>query len=306
MNEPLKTHAPLWNQVIQQVKKDRLASALLFVAPRHAGLPLFVDHLIAFLICSTRCGTCHSCCMLKEGTYPDLDHVSPEKETDAIKIDQIRVLQQTIFQTPTLGKRRFIVINPADKMNIAAANALLKILEEPPPHSVFILIAESMQSLPATILSRCQKYSLPAGDMDIGEYVSLGKQYPENAKRRLLFEQKEAFVKLFVDLMAGKVSPSTIAVGWKDHALEDILWFLYLLTAEAIYSQLVLNPSAKESNDSLFLLAHEWRAFDLFEQLKQISAIIKKINHNLVMNQTLVLENLLLGFLSCKKGVEYG
>jgi DNA polymerase-3 subunit delta' len=91
----------------------------------------------------------------EEGIGKRTVEVGPEGT--AIKIGQVRALQAEIHLPPILGKRKIYLIDNADRLNIEAANALLKTLEEPPPHAVLILIAHRLHLLPETLRSRCQK-----------------------------------------------------------------------------------------------------------------------------------------------------
>lgn len=103
------------------------------------------------------CNRCLSCQKLAGQNHPDFMILEPEGST--IKVEQIRALQDQIIYKPIDGPKRVILIDPADKMNAAAANSLLKTLEEPPAHAILILITSKPFSLPETILSRCQKIS---------------------------------------------------------------------------------------------------------------------------------------------------
>ena len=102
--------------------------------------------------------------MIERMEHPDVEWIKPEKNGGAIKIDQIRELQNTAYLTPQRARYRLIVIEAADRMNTASANALLKILEEPAQHTVFILIAQQLSTVLPTILSRCQIISFSSSD----------------------------------------------------------------------------------------------------------------------------------------------
>lgn len=108
------------------------------------------------------CGECLSCRKMIDKNHPDFSIVEPDGNT--IKVDQIRAMEEKIIFKPIESPRKVILIDPADKMNAAAANSLLKTLEEPPPYAMIVLIASRPASLPETVLSRCQKvyfYPLP-------------------------------------------------------------------------------------------------------------------------------------------------
>ncbi|MDW8324226.1 MAG: DNA polymerase III subunit delta' [Burkholderiales bacterium] len=125
------------------------------------------------------CGTCRACAWIRQGAHPDLHWVEPEEteegaeETDKarrarpiIRIDQIRALIEALSLSAHQGGWRLALIRPAEAMNPAAANALLKTLEEPPPRVMLILISHQPRRLLPTVLSRCHKFALPRPDWD--------------------------------------------------------------------------------------------------------------------------------------------
>lgn len=151
-----------WQQVIRSKKENRLPHALLLTGISGIGKTVFADHFCRFLLCQKSemnrplC-QCHACCLLTAKTHPDVLWIEPEKEGAQIKVDQIREVSDFINQTSLQGDKRIVIIRPADEMNISAANALLKTLEEPTAGSFLLLITHQEISLPATILSRCQR-----------------------------------------------------------------------------------------------------------------------------------------------------
>jgi len=100
------------------------------------------------------CGACKVCRKIKSGNHPDIIRIKPSGQV--IKIEQIRDLCLIITMKPYAAKLRVVIIDDAQTMNPAASNALLKVLEEPPARTVFILIAENKRDLLPTITSRCQ------------------------------------------------------------------------------------------------------------------------------------------------------
>ncbi len=99
---------------------------------------------------------------LKVPEHPDLRWVSPPEDKQAIGIDQIRGLVAGMALTSYAGSGKVTVVEPANAMTDAAANSLLKTLEEPPGDSLLILIADRVGKLPATIFSRCQRIEFPS------------------------------------------------------------------------------------------------------------------------------------------------
>src|ERR1051325_587905 len=101
------------------------------------------------------CDACLNCRRIDNGNHPDVQWKRPESKSRVITIDQIRDLIQTISLKPTEAEHKVAVIVAADRMNIQAANAFLKTLEEPPARSVIILLTCAIEQILETILSRC-------------------------------------------------------------------------------------------------------------------------------------------------------
>lgn len=152
-----------WQQVTQAKRHNRLPHALLFTGVRGVGKTDFAIHFATALLCQQQasdghpCGICHACRLVAGRAHPNLLCVTPEKEGQAIKIDQIRDVMEFVNQSSLQGEYRIVMIHPANAMNISAANALLKTLEEPSSGAIIMLVSDQSERLPATILSRCQR-----------------------------------------------------------------------------------------------------------------------------------------------------
>ncbi|MBZ0331843.1 DNA polymerase III subunit delta' [Halomonas sp. ANAO-440] len=168
--QPLPWQSERWRRFLSQYQSGRLPHALLLSGPRGVGKQQFAEALIARLLCVTpgeaACGHCHGCHMLAAGYHPDLLRVSPEEGKRQIRIDPIREVNAFVAQTAQQGGHRVIVLSPAEAMNVAASNALLKSLEEPGQRTQFILLADVPSRLLATIRSRCQHWSLPVPEAE--------------------------------------------------------------------------------------------------------------------------------------------
>lgn len=156
-----------WQQLLQAKQMDRLAHALLFTGMPGIGKAKFAEAFALSLLCQQlnqegfACGECHACRLITGRAHPNVLWIEPEKEGQAIKVDSIREVGEFINQSSLQGKYRVVIISPANRMNISAANALLKTLEEPSSGAVLILISDQNEQLPATILSRCQRILFP-------------------------------------------------------------------------------------------------------------------------------------------------
>lgn len=149
--------------------KERLRSALVKGLVNHAylfGGPAGIGKKtagLAFaraLLCrrggGDACGQCEDCIRSEQGMHPDLHIIRPEGAT--IKINQLRALQDGAAFTAFGEGRQVFLMEQAEKMTLAAANCFLKILEEPPPGIVFILVTDDSAGMLPTVLSRCQQY----------------------------------------------------------------------------------------------------------------------------------------------------
>ncbi|WEX07187.1 DNA polymerase III subunit delta' [Chelativorans sp. AA-79] len=138
--------------------------------------------------------------LVAQGAHPGLLHLTrPFVERDkkfktVITVDEIRRVSRFLSLTPPDGGYRIIIVDPADDMNTSAANALLKNLEEPPPRTLFVLIAHSLGRLLPTIRSRCQVFKLDPLSPDLLQDLlsSLGATLPDGAEERRLLVQRAA------------------------------------------------------------------------------------------------------------------
>ncbi|WP_033543427.1 DNA polymerase III subunit delta' [Planococcus sp. CAU13] len=143
-------------------EKERLAHAYLFEGPAGSGIKEVTHFFVKLLLCETPkqnvpCGTCRSCHLYDSGNHPNIVFVEPDGQN--IKIDQIRELIYRMNKTGLNTGRKIYVIQEADRMNNASANALLKFLEEPEFNVTAILQTERLNALMSTIRSRCQLIS---------------------------------------------------------------------------------------------------------------------------------------------------
>lgn len=154
-----------WQAIQDSYHRGKLPHGILAQGMAGIGKRAFVYRLAAWLLClqkpqSGACGTCASCLWLKAGTHPDLRILPTEHET-ITKIDEIRALTDFVIQK---GGLRVVIFDHSDQMTTAAANALLKTLEEPAPNTVLLLISDYPNRLLPTIKSRVQSLTLQRFD----------------------------------------------------------------------------------------------------------------------------------------------
>lgn len=189
-------HIPVWEKLA--CGWDSLPHALLLHGPAGTGKREFAAHLAKSLLCENRrpdkhaCSSCQACGWFDQYAHPDYRRIlppalDPGKENDGgkeeegeekvasgtggapsrrIGIDQIRELGEMLSLSTHRGGLKLVCLWPAEALTAESANALLKMLEEPPQGTVFILVANSVQSLLPTILSRCRKIAMPMPGQD--------------------------------------------------------------------------------------------------------------------------------------------
>jgi len=161
-------HGTQWQRFLSQLDSGQFPHALLLAGPAHCGKSQLALALGRLLLCANprkaNCGYCHACELSASGAHGDFRWVAPKDNSRVIKVDQVRGAVEFATKTPTFGKRKVIVLHPADTMNLNACNALLKSLEEPPGNTHWLLVADRVVALPATVRSRCQIQHLGTPD----------------------------------------------------------------------------------------------------------------------------------------------
>lgn len=169
----------------------QLPHALLLQGRAGIGKTVFARTFAAWLLCegarteAGACGACEACRWFEQGNHPDFRQVEPEflgtasgaeegaerskDPSKQIKIEQVRDLQRFLAVGTHRAGRRIALVRPAEAMNVATANALLKSLEEPPPNTLFLLVSSQPARLLPTVRSRCQSVHLPTPAADVAE-----------------------------------------------------------------------------------------------------------------------------------------
>lgn len=142
------------------IDQERVAHAYLFLGPDGTGKQKAALEFPKFLNCQNRgddsCGSCPSCIKIAKEAHPDIFVVRKGDDKAKLSIKKIRLLQQRLSLKPFEAKYKVAVIVDAQEMTEEASNSLLKMLEEPSPDTVFVLIASNQKKLADTIISRCQ------------------------------------------------------------------------------------------------------------------------------------------------------
>ena len=164
---------PVLDRALAAWRAGRLGHAQLLCGPEALGKRTVAEALAARLLCEApieqpTCGQCRACVLREAGTHPDrwllgfeeVPGSSPPRLRSELVVEQVRRLGETLQMTAQRGGAQVVLIDPAEALNNAAANALLKTLEEPAERRYLLLLSSRPQRLPATIRSRCQRIEL--------------------------------------------------------------------------------------------------------------------------------------------------
>ena len=328
----------IWHQI--QARKGNLPHALLLQGRAGIGKFAFGQLLAQGLLCESPldsglpCEKCAACGWFAQGSHPDYRLLEPEalsqagdtsddsqdsdaegqkstgkKASNQIKISQVRDLTDFVNLSTHRSGMRVIVIRPAEALNANTANALLKTLEEPPPHTLFLLISHQSQRLLPTIRSRCQKLDmpLPATEASINWLRSQGAVNAELCLRQaggaplaaldLCNEDYQQSRKTFVDQISRPKSfdPMLVAESYQKTDLPTLLnWlqkWVHDLVSLKLTGEILYHP---DFANNLQLLCKSANLSELLAYQRELVATQRVIGHPL--NALLLLESLFLSY----------
>jgi DNA polymerase-3 subunit delta' len=164
----LKWTQAVWSRLAARLADGRFPHAIMLAGQPGVGKVQLARQIAHSALCTDPaeghlpCERCRSCTLFLAGTHPDYHWLEPGPDSVVVKIDQVRELIAKTSLTSSIAPLQVFIISPADAMTTAAANAFLKTLEEPTPHTLIILVASRTDRLPATVRSRCQIHHLDA------------------------------------------------------------------------------------------------------------------------------------------------
>ena len=304
--------APQWLRLCELRANNRLPHALLLGGPNGVGKRRFARAIAHSLLCeksitANPCGECRPCHLNLAGTHPDFKVLEPEEPGKQIKVDQIRAISDFIGQTAQQGGYKILIIEPAEAMNINAANALLKSLEEPTDNTFILLVCDSVGLLLPTIKSRCQflGFPVPAQAESLAWLASTLKEKGQadsllrDAGDRPLaalaliesgaLQQRQAMQTQLIDMVQGRASALQIAELWKNIDLIEVLGWLQLKMSDLI-----------RFNQGGVFIGQHWQGLvvndvkKIFLLVDVISTLQAKVSRGATPNKQLVLEDILL------------
>ena len=323
-------HTAPWRGVVERHAQGRLPHALLLTGPPGVGKHAFARRLAGALLCSApdadgdACGRCRACTLFAGGNHPDYRHLrlllkgeyagrtKLSADATTIRIDQVRDLGAGLALSAQLGGWKVAVIDPADLMQAAAANALLKTLEEPSGQALILLVATRPARLPATIRSRCQGLALPApttaeaaawlagqGIARPEVQLALAGGSPLLARELAgegLEKVRAAAFEAFGDVVTGRADPVAVAGQWAADPARLLGWLsgwvVDLIRLKSAAAQAVIDNA--DLGDRMQALAETLDLPQLFARLDDLQRARRLLETQ--VNAQLLCEELLLGW----------
>jgi len=274
------------NLLQRAITQEKVVNSYLFLGNEGIGKSLVAIQFAKALNCLEGenrvdgCDRCASCKKIDHLLHPDVSLIEPEGQT--LKIEQVRQMQRSLAYRPYEGRRRVIILTAADRMAHDIPNTLLKTLEEPPLHTVIILLANNSRFILPTILSRCQSIRFnPLPSHLVSDWLIKEKGLEENEARLLAslsegspgkaLEIKEEIAGIpRKELLEGWVGAKSLSIEEKEGWVESLPsgrenLRLILEMAKTLLRDLIVMKTSREGEGSR--LIHS----DLVEELKEIA-----------------------------------
>jgi DNA polymerase-3 subunit delta' len=306
-----------WHFILKRAQQNKLPQALLLTGQAGLGKELFAQQIIKTLLCENGiakqqpCNNCRSCNLINAQTHPDYYALHPEEAGKAIKIDVVRDLIARLQQSAQYHTYKIALISPADLLNKAAANALLKTLEEPTAKTLIILVTDQISSLSATIRSRCQMINFTTPNIDIAA-TWLSDHAPKNIDVRQIlrltensplralelteennFAQQQTIIKELLALALHTTQPMKLITAWVKLPIENIIHEMKNLAFDLIRLKSGISQlRAMEHVTTLNKIAANVNQQKLFHYLDEVYRLQQQMLLT-NLNQQLLLENLL-------------
>jgi DNA polymerase III subunit delta' len=286
----------------QLIVAERLPHALLLQGREGDGSEVLAQTLAKAALCSAPelgypCNHCKSCLLHQADTHPDCIKIVPGGASATVRVDEIRLLVDRFNSTAQIAQRKVALILHAETMNTAAANALLKTLEEPPGDSLLILVTEGTKPLLPTVRSRCQRITMQRPDADQIKAWLAAKDYTGKLSEDLLEaldyqplrlmhwieEDMQPHWDHFQAIMSGvadmKLSPVSAAIECKDVSIGDQLDWIDKRLYRVIRNK-VAQGTPPKPQESRYLV--------------QLTALRGELVHSANVNAQLFSENLFM------------
>ncbi|MDC9719583.1 MAG: DNA polymerase III subunit delta' [Gammaproteobacteria bacterium] len=314
-----------WLQVNLMMEQKRLPHALIIGGVPGLGKLIFAKRLAATLLCQQTirgdaCGQCKSCQLLASSSHPDFKLMQPDETGKAILVDQVRKIQSAMATTAQQGGARVVIINGATDLNLNAANALLKQLEEPGDNSFFLLLHQWPTHILPTVRSRCQLLDINKPTQEVAlawlqerlantmaqegldtavKLLQMAKGGPLKALELYetkAHEQRHQVLVQLTAILRGKQTSVEVAQNWHKLPLEQVFtWWIEWLN-DLVKLKMTGDAAQLSNLDIIKLLqavAQRSDIEDIYHLLEKVTVQLNYINQRRNLNPQLVCEELL-------------
>lgn len=317
-----------WQRLNAYLTAQRLPQALLIHGTDGIGKTRLAETFAQKLLCRNpgvfACGDCTGCRLFLAGTHPDFLRLEPAERGKPIAVDAVRHLIENLSLKAQYGGYRVVVFCEAHQLNISAANALLKTLEEPGENTVMLLLTDTPSALPATIFSRCQRLPIALPDHAVaarwlerqgtGEATAVLLAAARYAPLKALaladsdvVERRKTVFSEYLDVASRRQEPVSLAERWSTLPYEELVdwmisWMMDLIRLRSLPDcQHLDNPDLRDDLQALGPRLHLKGLFGFFDLLMQAKRAL-----NGQLNRQLLLEELLIHWarLGCSSQVD--
>ena len=312
-----------WDNLVSRSKNQNIPHGLLLTGHSGNGKYAFARNFAKYLLCvnkqqnSQPCNQCQPCDWFDNNAHPDMNEIFPQGKAEVIKVDQIRELCQKLSLTSHGSGYQIAIIYPAERMNVNAANSLLKSLEEPGRDTLFILVSDHPGELPATIRSRCQTITMAtpsfegasdwlqqqgiSGPQHIQSLLSIASGAPLAALRienEKYLEQRAALIHELTEVISNQTQLVPTAEKWSKQDMNLVCQWLLSWVNDMIKMRFNLDQGCLRNLDvqkQLINLNNKLNLTLLFKVHDQLFLAQQSLNRS--ANRQMLAESILLSWI---------
>lgn len=317
--QPLPWHQPYWEKLLTYIEMKSLPHALLITGSAGLGKSNLAMRFARLLLCECTtkrdqaCGCCKGCRLIEVHSHPDLIYIEPDAPGKSILVDRMRVTIAALSLAPHYGEHRIIILDQAHQLNKAAANSILKTLEEPADGTILILVTHMPSRLPLTIISRCQRLVLTIPDREIAlkwlrqqnkaienpqALLNMARGGPLNAlvlANQDALKQRDIVFKLLFELAENSIDPVSITEkcgNIPDQLIINLITFSVVDMIRIAYHpgiKSLYNPDLRETLQQLVQRLNLKQLFSYLDLVYKAKArLYTQVNSQLLLEELFV------------------